>query len=251
MTSAPLRHALRTITTLITLTVPPTHTGWHLFKATEQMRFTPEVIGRTLQTVREQPERWAELAGQAYRHSNGFVKIKVAETHGLSVRLHIWPAGENRMGDVDPHSHRWEFASWIAVGEGIYEQRFKADPRADEVGDPYVRFIYGRRSGASFLEPTEIVSLRPDVNLIRTPGHVYGCSLDVIHTVAPIGNGLVATVVVQGPVKANSAQVYRRPGQSGEDRRSPIPAAELDQLLAEVEDDIRARAGGSREPVPG
>ena len=58
------------------------------------MRFSPEVIGGALRAVRDRPERQTEL--QAYRHNNGFVKIKVAEAHGLCMRLHIWPAGKNR-----------------------------------------------------------------------------------------------------------------------------------------------------------
>jgi hypothetical protein len=197
-------------------------------------------VRRKLRAIREQSEMRAELASQAYWHSNGFAKVKMAETRSFCVRLHIWPAGPNRLGEVDPHSHRWEFASWVAAGEGMRERRFKPATEPNYSGAPYMRCSYGRENGAAFLRPVETVWLREADEYKRTPDHVYGCATNVIHTVAPIGTALVATVVLQGPVKAASADVYRFSRPSFDAPQRPISSSELDQLFADVENSLPA-----------
>ena len=70
----------------------------------------------------------------------------------------------------------------------------------------------------------------------------------VIHTVAPLGDGLVATVVLQGPVKVDAAHVYRL-GSVRRRPASPVESDGLDQFLDEVEDAIRDSPVGVRVPL--
>jgi hypothetical protein len=219
-------------------------TALRLFWAAELFRLTPNLVKAVLHEAREQPGRCAAFAKQAYWHSNGFAKVKLAEAGTSCIRLHIWPAGPDRVGEVDPHGHRWEFASWVAVGEGMTEERFVPSDRATSNGIDYTRYSYGRTdTEEEFLRPEGGAWLRRVDTLDRTPNHVYGCGLDVIHTVAPIGTGLVATVVLQGPVMAKSAAVYRDPGRTSDAKPRPISPAELGRLFADVDDAIQA--GGS------
>jgi hypothetical protein len=229
------------LATSLTRAVPSQPTTSHLFRAAERLRCMPELVQNRLRTLRDQPERCTELARNAYWHHNGFAKIKMAETRNFCVRLHIWPAGPGRLGEVDPHTHRWEFASWVAVGEGIIEERFAVASGFDSGGTPYRRHDYGRQNDEELLSPREMVLLRKKLELKRTPGHVYGCARSVIHTVAPMGTGLVATVALQGPIVAEFADVYRLPGPVTEDLRSPISGEELADLFACVGDAIEGR----------
>ena len=214
------------------LSACPTMTD--LFRHAQRLRQVPGLFARELAAIRSQPARMATLARQAYWHRNGFAKVKVAETGSYSVRLHIWPAGDHERGDVDPHSHRWEFASLVVAGAGMEERRFAlADGPA--TGVPYTACEYGRTSGVSFLRPTGEAWLR-QIGLYRRPhGHVYSCPRTVLHTVAPIGRALVATIVVQGPVEPAPALVYRSPGRGPAIWQQPIGLSELDQLFADAE----------------
>ena len=57
----------------------------------------------------------------------------------------------------------------------------------------------------------------------------------MLHTVAPIGNELVATIVVQGPADNEPALVYRSPECGTAMWQEPIGLLELDQLFAYAE----------------
>jgi hypothetical protein len=204
-----------------------------LFRHAERLRCVPGLFARDLAGIRAQPERMAELARLAYWHQNGFAKIKVAETGSYSVRLHIWPPGDTPRGDVDPHSHRWEFASLVVAGAGIRERRFAL---ADEpAGSRYIACEYGRRDGVRYLEQTGEAWLREVSGYRRPYGHVYSCPRNVLHTVEPIGADLVATIVVQGPVDPSPALVFRSPDRGTAMSQGSISTSELDQLFADAE----------------
>src|SRR5438552_2883438 len=61
----------------------------------------------------DDPDRAEPVARCSYWHHNGFAKLvlRIADDH--RVRLHVWPAGENRLGESNPHGHRWNFASTV------------------------------------------------------------------------------------------------------------------------------------------
>jgi hypothetical protein len=234
---APLDEARRAITALIGFLTVSARTH---FQNAESLAYRADIVRRMLREIREVPNWSAALGRNAYWHSNGFVKIKIVETPGFCIRLHIWPPGEHRLGEVDPHNHRWEFASWVAIGEGIQERRFEVVDDHDSCGLLYERFAYGRENGISYLRPEGRSRLLETSVLHRKLGHVYSCPPDVLHTVAPVGDGLVATVVLQGPLQEKPAVVYRCPARSDVALQEPISEEELGHLFAKVEDGIAA-----------
>lgn len=212
-----------------------------LSKAVSRLRQKPDLVRSRLAWIRSHPERVEEIAAKSYLHSNGFAKVRLFEGHGVCFRLHIWPAGEKRIGDVDPHGHRWEFASWVAVGPGMSETHFLRSDRADPDASLFESYDYGREAGAGCLRSRGPAWLRTCEPVIRPTGSVYSCGRDVLHTVAPVGDDLVATVVLQGPVVADSARVYRRPGQNSDAVERPITPDELDALFGAVDAAVGAR----------
>lgn len=74
-----------------------------------------------------EPKVLAWIAARSYGHPNGFRKLVVAEYRGFVLRLHIWPPG---FTNSDPHSHRWDFCSYILRGT-LYQSLFKEDTDLD------------------------------------------------------------------------------------------------------------------------
>lgn len=210
-----------------------------LVRAAESLRSRPDLVRSRLRYLQTHPDRLAEVARNSYLHSNGFAKIKIAEGHGFCARLHIWPAEKNRLGDVNPHGHRWEFASWVAVGEGMTERYFDEVEAHDPTAGMYVRCEYGSPGSEGRLRRRGQASLRARPKIDRPSNSIYTCTRDVVHTVAPVGDGLVATVVLQGPVRDQSTVVYVRPGREIVDHRRPITSVELYNLLGAVRGSIK------------
>jgi hypothetical protein len=181
-----------------------------LHAVAERLRAEPDRLRARLARVLGNAERTEALLGRSYRHHNGFTKIKLVATERFSVRLHLWPASSGTRGELNPHGHRWEFASWVAAGEGMTEAFFElSDPTVDDARG-YDLYRYGRTSATRSLRPSEWVWLREHDRLERPTGSVYTCPRRVVHTVEPIGAGDVLTVVLQGPVVADDVPVYVR-----------------------------------------
>ena len=91
----------------------------------ELYRDTPERLWADLKTVLDDENLLRELASRSSFHPNGFVKIVLHPEASPRIRLHVWPAeAPERL--VDPHGHRWAFASWIITGslrETTYVER--------------------------------------------------------------------------------------------------------------------------------
>jgi hypothetical protein len=233
MTPLPLGEAVGAITTSL-LGIVNTSARTQ-FQNAQALAYRADVLRSRLWEIRQKPDWIAALGRHAYWHSNGFVKIKIVEAAGYCIRLHIWPPGVHRLGETNPHNHRWEFASWVAIGDGIQERRYEVVADDESSGMSYTRCTYGRENGVEYLRQEGQSRLRETSVLERMPGHVYSCPPDVLHTVAPVGTGLVATVVLQGPQLKESAVVYCCPARSSADLQESITAKELDQLFTEVE----------------
>ncbi|MDQ2707951.1 MAG: hypothetical protein M3Z25_10070 [Actinomycetota bacterium] len=214
-----------------------------LLTAATRLRTRPNTVLSRLRFLLSHPDELETIARESYWHRNGFARVKIVERHGVWVRLHVWPAGENRVGDVDPHGHRWDFASWVAAGQGITETYFTQTDEADSEGSRYVRLDYDRETGSGYLSQQGPAWLRRCGWRWRAAGEVYGCPVGVLHTVAPQGDDLVATVMMQGPVIARAAEVFRtddQPSESSDAPERPITANELRHLFGAVEAAIRA-----------
>lgn len=202
----------------------------------EQLRGQPEKFLDNLWTIGRDPQRCGGLAAQSYWHRNGFAKIRLGEWAGYTLRLHIWPDGEDRRGDMNPHGHRWNFASWLLTGEGITETYYRETFGDHKDASLYVRSSYGRKNGADYLNHYRIAYLRAIAEHKRTTG-VYTCDTDVIHTVDPVGCGFMATVVLQSKIVCRTTHVYlKHDGRDEAEQHRRITAHELSRLLGDLID---------------
>ena len=152
-----------------------------------------------------------------------------------SVRLHVWSDWRPWSGDVNPHGHRWEFASWVLAG-GLREAYFsELSAAGEDAAGVYNRCEYGRNGyGRRYLRLIGDVPLHQVSQTTRAAGAVYGCARTVIHAVDPIGPGPVATVVVQGPPAVDSTVVYLHPDAPREHREEALTESDLGQALDTV-----------------
>lgn len=203
-----------------------------------------EVAARHIRVARRELVAWlrdlvadpaavAEIAKRSYWHPNGFAKIVLhtSDEPEFRVRLHVWPRTETpSLGESNPHSHRWEFASYVLTGTGMHMVDFT---ETAEGGKPYQRYRYGT-------DPANPAALVADglVRLKRrgTPhvqsGDVYTCGTSVVHTVRPIDGGLTATVVVQGPRRTPTTVVYCEPGESDDQPNFDLTEADFVELIS-------------------
>jgi hypothetical protein len=178
----------------------------------------------------------AVVAQRSYRHVNGFAKIRIIEGRRYLARLNVWSQGADGRGDVDPHGHRWEFASWVVAGAGVEERIYAAAVPDEPDARSFVRLDYYRRpSESGRLVPTGQRSwLRQIENRRLGLGEINLCGLDVVHTVEPVGSGLVATVLLQGHDRAESTTVFRVDDRDHGPLEVPLRVDELERLFVDV-----------------
>jgi hypothetical protein len=177
-----------------------------------------------------------DLARRSYWHPNGFAKLvlHVSREPEFRIRLHVWPvvpAGP-LVGESNPHSHRWEFASTVIAGGGLHMVEYR---ETEEGGKPYNRYRYGG-------DPDDPAALRPDgsARLTRTGsphvrcGEIYSCDTTIVHTVAPIALGVTATLVIQGPHRSSSTVVYCTPGRDDDQPNGELTKSDFTWLVKSV-----------------
>jgi hypothetical protein len=169
----------------------------------------------------------AHITRASYWHTNGFAKLVLHNATHFRIRLHVWPAGDKRLGESDPHSHRWSFASAVLTGDGIAisEQREAA------TGIPHTRYLYDGRK----LATDRCVQLCDVGSFIVAKDDHYATQTTTIHTVGPVGRDLVATLVLQGPHTSSSTHVYRPLGTPAPNEATkPMEDHEVQHLITEV-----------------
>jgi hypothetical protein len=156
----------------------------------------------------DDPAQAEWVARRSYWHQNGFAKLVLRAADDHKVRLHVWPAGENRLGETNPHGHRWSFASTVLAGEGLATVNYAEAA----TGRPYVRYRYVGDNGEGALTPVGNTCLvQIDEAEVRTRER-YVVDTSEVHTVAPLGTSLVATLLTQGRATVEAAPVYCAPG---------------------------------------
>jgi hypothetical protein len=169
------------------------------------------------------------VARRSYWHHNGFAKLVLEVTAAHRIRLHVWPAGENRLGEWNPHGHRWNFASTVVAGDGLSSTEYVES----DTGRHHVLYHYVGGSGG-FLTPVGNARLAEhDTRIVRN-GERYVLDTSVVHTVVPLGNSLVATLVVQGPARLDHAPVYCPPGIPVDGPIRDLGPAEVRDLVRDV-----------------
>jgi hypothetical protein len=204
-----------------------------LLHAVDLIRARPRLLRSHLSLLLGCEQCLERVAARSSWHENGFAKIRLAVRTGYSVRLHVWPPSDRWRGDVNPHGHRWEFASWVAVGVGLDETYYAEDPGRIHSSATYGLCAYGPVDGVRTL--TRVGKARLYVrDRVRHPaGATYACPRDVVHTVVPVDREFVATVVLQGPVLAETTPVYLGPSGAVATYRR-MSAHELRELLGSV-----------------
>ena len=177
----------------------------------------------------------AEIAKRSYWHPNGFAKIVLhtAVEPEFRIRVHVWPRSETpSRGESNPHSHRWEFASYVLTGTGMHMVEFA---ETAEGGKPYQRYRYGAdpANPAALVADGEVRLKRHGVPHVQS-GDVYTCDTSIVHTVRPIDAGLTATVVVQGPRRTSTTVVYCEPGESDDQPNVDLTEADFRELASEL-----------------
>lgn len=169
----------------------------------------------------------ARVADRSYWHPNGFAKLVLHVAPDFRVRLHVWPAGTDRLGETNPHGHRWDFASTLLCGDGLSTTNYLES----ETGLPYVRHCYVGGAGVGSLTPVGNARLvASDSRIVRTHER-YSVTTSVMHTVEPLGTSLVATLVVQGAPRVGSATVYCVPGLQADQPGRGIAPGEVRDLV--------------------
>ncbi|GAA5166813.1 hypothetical protein GCM10023321_58530 [Pseudonocardia eucalypti] len=199
----------------------------------EELLADRQALSAWLSWIANDSTQRAQVARASYWHVNGFAKLVLYNTAHVRIRLHIWPAGDERLGESDPHSHRWSFASTVLTGDGlaISEQREAA------IGVAHTRYIYDGRQ----LVTDGCAQLCDAGSYVLTEGDRYITQTRTVHTVKPLGRDLVATLLVQGPHTSSATLVYRPLGTPlPNETTNPMEGQEVRRLITEVNSRLAA-----------
>jgi len=174
--------------------------------------------------------RTVDIARQSYWHPNGFAKLVLQTDEDHKVRLHVWPAGSHRLGESNPHGHRWNFASTILCGDGLQDTHYA---EAD-TGVTYEYHEYRGGNVAGAVTHVRTVHLTERGVHIRPKGELYVLDTTIVHTVRPLGDALIATLVVQGAPCLESTPVYGAPGVNVDEPGRTISPSEVRMLIGDV-----------------
>lgn len=221
--------------------LPDSPSAADLADALELLLADPSALLRWLTSLVEQPERLAQVVAGSYWHANGFAKLVLHSAPNFRIRLHVWPAGEGRLGESDPHSHRWDFASTVLAGDGLEIAEFREAETGDD--DAVTRYVY---DGFGLVPDIEVF-LEDERGYDVLTHERYTTVTTTIHTVVPKGTDLVATLVVRGPHVSSATAVYgteldalvERPGRL-------IDAEDVRGLVTDVVATLAPRGGVSR-----
>jgi hypothetical protein len=184
--------------------------------------------GGWLRTIRD--ERADDVARRSYWHPNGFAKLVLQAGRGYKVRMHVWPPGNQRLGETNPHAHRWNFASTVLCGDGLLDTHYTESTS----GVAYERYQYAGGNVAGALRHERTVHLTVSGERTIHTGERYDLHTRVVHTVRPIGDALIATFVVQGTPLHKSAVVYGIPGIDVDEPGHAISVDEVRDLISDV-----------------
>lgn len=174
------------------------------------------------------PEHAAAVAARSYWHHNGFAKLVLHAESNFRIRLHIWPAGEHRLGETNPHGHRWNFASEVLCGDGLETE----DYRESTDGVEHIRYCY--LGGLNSLAPVDHVKLASAGKRSIRANEQHTVDTSVIHTVHPLGTDVVATLVVQSHALTENTDVFCVPGKAVDEPIKAITPGQVADLVRSV-----------------
>jgi hypothetical protein len=141
-------------------------------------------------------------------HPVGFRKFILLSAFGCRLRLHVWPDGG---GSDSRHNHRWWFVSLPLLGK-FKEMRYCESP-----GQSYLKIDVLDADGVRDTERIYRAGDRSSLTVvgehIRRPLIPYFCPVGAIHSLVPIGEGRHASLVLVGPIRRNSSDIWRKPDE--------------------------------------
>jgi hypothetical protein len=200
--------------------------------AVTEIRDEPALLRTSIAALSGDEKALAEVGARSSVHPNGFAKVILHRGQGWSIRLHVWPS-DRAVEDVEPHGHRWVFASWIIAGV-LREITFAES----SLGEEFECCEYGRDSSGAYLRPVGRARLVAVRTIDRPVGTVYSRMRSVLHTAEPYGSGLVASLVLQGRA-FGSTPVYVRPDTPSDHQEQELGPDELRSLLDQVSAALR------------
>jgi hypothetical protein len=181
--------------------------------------------------IRVGPSNRVEDRPVAYRHPNGFTKIRLASLEDCSwaIRLHIWA---EQASDYDIHSHRWNFASRVLAGS-LTEETYALTGDSGRYSMYRCAPSVGGRYSLDFLHGCDV---RLDSTHTYNAGSSYERDSKALHMAFTMPSSPAVTLFIQDSEQADFTTVISRPAR---DARRDIVAprcspSELMKLLREV-----------------
>ena len=142
------------------------------------------------------------VADKSYIHSNGFIKIVLAELGltCLKLRLHIWQ-NEEPIIDSHIHNHAWNYTSFVCTGF-LNMDLFKETTKGDY---SFNKFKVGNLKNKSAIN-CGLVSLKDYDRKKILKGDFYSLEINKIHRIST--NKHTATLVLQDDHIVDHSYVY-------------------------------------------
>jgi hypothetical protein len=148
-----------------------------------------------------------EVAGRSVWHPNGFGKIVLLSGPNYKLRLHIWREAKDMPGASreNIHNHRWDFAMVLLAGSYRHQEYRPADGGRD-----FHAYSYQSSADKSTysLAPAGSRPLRCVFDARLREGSRYTIASEVIHQVTPDPAHPPVSLVLEGPPKPSSVEVF-------------------------------------------
>jgi hypothetical protein len=148
-----------------------------------------------------------EVAERSVWHPNGFGKIVLLSGPDYKLRLHVWRETGEVPDDSQEniHNHRWDFAMFLLAG-GYRHQEYRP---LDDGRDFHAYAYKSSEDKSSYsLTPAGTQPLRCVFEAHLFEGSRYTIASEVIHRVIPDPARPPVSVILEGPSKPSSVEVF-------------------------------------------
>lgn len=170
-----------------------------------------------------------EVASRSVWHPNGFGKIVLLAGPGYKLRLHVWHASDEMPDECreNIHNHRWDFAMILLAGSYRHQEY-----RPASGGQDFHAYAYQSSPDKSSysLTPAGSKSLRCVFEACLFEGSRYTIASEVIHRVIPDPAHPPVSLVLEGPPKPSSVEVFAHE-QVSDSEAAPFSRLSIDYLI--------------------
>jgi hypothetical protein len=167
----------------------------------------PDTFRSLLAEISASRDLLDEVASRSVWHPNGFGKIVLLTGPTHRLRLHVWRRSDGMPGSSreNIHNHRWDFAMVLLAGR-YRHQEYR--PTSD--GEDFHAYAYTSSADKSSysLTPAGSKPLRCVFEASLSEGSRYTIASEVIHRVIPDPASPPVSLVLEGPPKPCSVEVF-------------------------------------------